>query len=64
VASSLPHTYQGDIAAAVRLAEQAKQLGTAIANPTVLAWTEYALAEAALVDEQVDRARAALVSRN
>jgi predicted ATPase/DNA-binding SARP family transcriptional activator len=59
-ACSLPHTYHGDTKTAVRLAEQAKQLGTAIANPTVLAWAEYALGEAALLDDQIDEARAAL----
>lgn len=57
--SSLPHTYQGDIGTAVQLAEQAKRLGTAIANPTILAWADYALAEA-LLDDQPDRARLAL----
>ena len=59
-ACSLPHTYRGDTDTAVRLAEQAKQLGTAIANPTILAWAEYGLAEAALLNEHVDTARAAL----
>jgi ATP/maltotriose-dependent transcriptional regulator MalT len=58
--SSLAHTYQGDIRTALRLAEQAGQLGTAIANPTTLAWADYALAEALLNDHQLDRARAAL----
>ncbi|MFD1534871.1 hypothetical protein [Pseudonocardia aurantiaca] len=43
----------------MRLVEQAKQLGAAIANPTTLAWADYALAEA-LVDDQPERARAAL----
>jgi hypothetical protein len=41
--ASLPHTYQGDIPTAVHLAERAKQLGAAVANPTTLAWAEYAL---------------------
>jgi predicted ATPase/DNA-binding SARP family transcriptional activator len=59
--SSLPHTYQGDIRAAVQLADRAKQLGTAIANPTTLAWADYALAEA-LLEEQPDQARLALDS--
>ena len=58
--SSLSHTYQGDIRTALQLAEQAKQLGTAIVNPTTLAWADYALAEALLDDHQLDRARAAL----
>ena len=44
---------------AVHLAERAKQLGAAVANPTTLAWAEYALAEA-LLDDQPDRARLAL----
>ena len=43
----------------MHLAEQAKQLGAAVDNPTTLAWAEYALAEA-LLDDQPDRARLAL----
>jgi ATP/maltotriose-dependent transcriptional regulator MalT len=57
--SSLAHTYQGDLRTGVQLAGQARRLGAAIANPTTLAWAEYALAEA-LVDDQPERARAAL----
>jgi predicted ATPase/DNA-binding SARP family transcriptional activator len=57
--SSLAHTYHGDVRTAVHLAERAKQLGAAIANPTTLAWAEFALAEA-LLDDQPDRARLAL----
>ena len=57
--SSLPHTYQGNIRTAVQLADRAKQLATAIANPTTLAWADYALGEA-LLDDQPDRARLAL----
>ncbi len=59
VSSSLSHTYQGNIGAAVELARWAKRLATAIGNPTTLAWAEYVLGEA-LLDQDPDRAREAL----
>ncbi len=57
--ASLPRAYQGDRRKAVELAYRAKQLATAIANPTALAWADYALGEA-LLDQEPDRARQAL----
>lgn len=59
VSSSLSHTYQGNIGAAVELAHRAKRLAMTIANPTTLAWAEYVLGEA-LLDQEPDRAREAL----
>lgn len=57
--SSLPRAYQGDTGTVVELASRAKQLATAIANPSALAWADYALGEA-LLDQEPDRARQAL----
>ncbi len=59
VGSSLPRAYQGDTRTAVELAHRAKQLATMIANPSALAWADYALGEA-LLDQEPDRARQAL----
>lgn len=56
---SLPRAYQGDTGTAVELADRAKQFATTIANPSALAWADYALGEA-LLDEEPDRAREAL----
>ncbi len=57
--SSYAHSYRGDSRTAVELANRAKRLATSIANPTALAWADYALGEA-LLDQEPDRARQAL----
>ncbi len=49
----------GGPATAGELASRAKQLATAIANPSALAWADYAFGEA-LLDQEPDRARQAL----
>ncbi|MDQ4009281.1 MAG: winged helix-turn-helix domain-containing protein [Actinomycetota bacterium] len=59
VGNALSRAYQGDTRTAAELADRAKQLAKAIANPTALAWADYALGEA-LLDQEPDRARQAL----